>query len=163
MIKGFTCGSFDLFHAGHMLMLREIRSQVDYLIVGLQSNPSIDRRDKNTPILSVKEREILLHGCRYIDHIWIYDTESDLYEYLKQNRHQIDKRFIGQDWSGKRFTGHDLKNMEIVFNSREHTLSTTELRNRVFEAEAYKRMFGKPILCRGNTNEHTIEFNNPIT
>lgn len=133
MKKGFTCGTFDLCHAGHMLMFKECKDYCDYLIVGLHTDPTIDRYEKNKPIQTVEERKIQLEAIKYIDEIIIYDTEKDLYEILSKNKLGIDVRIIGEDWRGKPFTGHDLP-MTTIFNSRTHSYSTSALRKRVEEA-----------------------------
>lgn len=130
MKKGFTCGAFDLCHAGHILMFKECKEMCDYLIVGLQTDPSIDRPDKNKPIQTVEERLIQLEGIKYIDQIILYDTEKDLYELLRKNELGIDVRILGEDWKGKRFTGDDLP-LETIFNSRTHTYSSTALRDKI--------------------------------
>lgn len=130
MRKGFTCGAFDLCHAGHMLMFKECKTFCDYLIVGLQTDPTIDRPEKNKPIQSLEERRIQLEAVRYIDEIVIYSTEAELYELLKKNELGIDVRILGEDWKGKPFTGYDLP-LETVFNSRTHSYSTSNLRDRV--------------------------------
>lgn len=136
---GFTAGAFDLCHAGHMMMFKEAREQCDYLIIGLHSDPTIDRPDtKNKPIMSLEERKLILEGIRYIDEIVTYDTEHDLYSLLKDNTLGIDVRILGAEYKGKEFTGHDLP-MPLYFNSRDHGYSTTELRERVYEAEKAKR------------------------
>jgi glycerol-3-phosphate cytidylyltransferase len=132
MIKGFTCGAFDLTHAGHYLMFEEARKQCDYLIVGLQTDPSIDRKSKNKPVQSIKERKIQLKACRYIDKILLYKTEKDLYELLKELKPDV--RFVGMDWKGKHFTGDDLS-IKIIFNSRNHNYSTSSLRKRIYNSE----------------------------
>lgn len=137
MKKGFTCGAFDLCHAGHMLMFKECKMHCDYLIVGLQSDPTLDRQEKNKPIQSLKERKTQLEAVRYIDQVVIYDTEADLYELLSKNKLGIDVRIIGEDWKGKKFTGHDLP-LVTVFNSRTHSYSTSNLRERVAKAESLK-------------------------
>jgi glycerol-3-phosphate cytidylyltransferase len=134
---GFTCGSFDLCHAGHMLMFKECKESCDYLIVGLQTDPTIDRATKNKPIQTLEERQAQLEAIKYIDKIVIYSTEQELYDLLKKNEHGIQVRIIGEDWRGKPFTGHDLP-LEVVFNSRTHSYSTSSLRKRVFEAELEK-------------------------
>ena len=134
MIKGFTCGAFDLCHAGHMLMFKECKEHCDYLIVGLHSDPTIDRPEKNKPIQSLEERKTQLESVKYIDEVIIYDTEKNLYEILSKNPYNIDVRIIGEDWKGKPFTGYDLP-MKTVFNSRTHSYSTSNLRKRVAEAE----------------------------
>jgi|TARA_R110001583_G_scaffold10848_1_gene49772 glycerol-3-phosphate cytidylyltransferase len=131
-IRGFTCGSFDLLHAGHILMLKEIKSQCHYLIVGLQSDPSIDRNNKNSPIQSVEERRIQLDAVKYVDQIIEYDTEEELVNLLDEIRPEI--RFVGADWEGNpNLTGVDLP-IKIVYNTRDHNYSTTELRNRIFKS-----------------------------
>lgn len=109
----------------------------DYLIVGLQSDPTLDRQEKNKPIQSLKERKTQLEAVRYIDQVVIYDTEADLYELLSKNKLGIDVRIIGEDWKGKKFTGHDLP-LVTVFNSRTHSYSTSNLRERVAKAESLK-------------------------
>jgi glycerol-3-phosphate cytidylyltransferase len=128
IIKGFTCGAFDLLHAGHLIMLEEIRKQCDFLIIGLQTNPQIDRKEKNKPIESLKERKIRLQGCRYVDKIIIYRTEADLYKLLKQLKPDV--RFVGIDHKGKPFTGDDLP-IKIIYNSRSHNYSSSNLLKRI--------------------------------
>jgi len=136
---GFTAGAFDLCHAGHMLMFEEAKGQCDYLIVGLHSDPTIDRPGKkNKPIMSLKERMIILRGVKYIDEIVTYDTEADLTKMLSENTLGIDVRILGFEYKDKLYTGRDLP-IAIYFNSRDHGFSTTELRERVYEAEKAKR------------------------
>jgi len=132
---GFTCGAFDLLHAGHVLMLEETKSQCDYLIVGVQSDPSLDRLNKNKPIQFYDERIIMVKAIRHVDEVVLYDTEEDLVNLLKTI--QPDIRIVGADWAGKSFTGHELP-IPIYFNSRDHGWSTTDLRNRVYNAERKK-------------------------
>lgn len=134
MKKGFTCGAFDLCHAGHMLMFKEAKKYCDYLIVGLQTDPTLDRPDKNKPIQTLEERKIQLEAVKYIDEIVIYNTEQDLYDLLSKNTLGVDVRIVGDDWRGKQFTGYDLP-MEVAYNSRTHSYSTSALRKRVAEAE----------------------------
>jgi len=134
---GVTVGAFDLCHAGHILMFKEAREVCDYLIVGLHSDPTIDRPEKNKPVMSLEERKIILEAVRYIDEIFIYDTEARLYEILKENKYGFDVRIIGADWKGKPYTGHDLP-ITMYFNSRDHGFSTTELRRRIYEVEKEK-------------------------
>ena len=129
---GFTCGAFDLVHAGHMLMFKEAKEQCEFLIIGLQDNPNIDRPDKHKPIQSLEERKIVLMGIRYIDLIVYYKTEKDLYELLKLIQDSIDIRIVGKDWEGKKFTGYDLP-IKIYFNSRNHNYSSSELRKRIIK------------------------------
>jgi len=130
---GFTCGAFDLCHAGHVLMFKECKEHCDYLIVGLHTDPTIDRPEKNKPIQSLEERLIQLEAIKYIDKVVTYDTEKELYEILSKNPHSIDVRIIGADWKGKEFTGSDLA-MPVIFNSRTHSYSTSELRKRIVDA-----------------------------
>jgi glycerol-3-phosphate cytidylyltransferase len=133
---GFTCGAFDILHAGHILMLKEAKEQCDYLIVGLQTDPTIDRPDtKNKPIQTVDERRIQLEGCKYIDKIFIYKTEMELIDLLTFINPNI--RILGADWKGKEFTGKNLK-IKCYFNSRNHNYSSTNLRKRIYEAEKLK-------------------------
>jgi glycerol-3-phosphate cytidylyltransferase len=129
MIRGFVCGVFDLLHAGHVLLFKECKKQCDFLIVGLQTDPTLDRPTKNKPVETVEERNIRLEGCKYVDKIVIYKTEKDLYELLKKIKPDI--RFRGQDHNnGKKFTGDDLP-IKIVYTTRDHNYSSSELRSRV--------------------------------
>jgi len=125
---GFTCGQFDITHAGHYLMFQECKKFCDFLLVGLQTDASIDRKSKHKPIQSVRERLIQLRSCKYIDGVIIYETEVDLY-YLLQSM-KIDIRFLGEDWKGKRFTGDDLP-IKIKFNTRSHNYSSSNLIKRI--------------------------------
>ena len=135
MKVGFTCSCFDLFHAGHVMMLKESKTICDYLIVGLQTDPTIDREWKNKPVQSVLERFIQLDACKYVDQIVPYATEKELKDILTS--YPIDVRIIGEEYRDKQFTGHDLS-MEVYFNSRQHSFSTTELRQRVSESKKDK-------------------------
>lgn len=122
-----------------MLVFKECKNVCDYLIVGLQTDPSLDRPgEKNKPVMSVEERKIILESVKYIDEVVIYERESDLYDLLKENALGIDIRIVGADWKGKEFTGHDLP-IPVYFNTRDHGFSTTELRRRVYEQEKAKR------------------------
>jgi glycerol-3-phosphate cytidylyltransferase len=125
---GFTASAFDLLHAGHIMMLREAKTQCDYLIAGLQTDPTIDRPTKNKPVQSVVERFIQLSACRYVDEIVVYATEKDLRDILLS--YPIDVRILGEEYKGKEFTGHDIP-MEFYFNTRRHSFSTSELRERI--------------------------------
>lgn len=136
-IIGFTCGAFDLTHAGHYLMFEEARKKCDFLIVGLQVNPSIDRKNKNKPIQSTKERLIQLKACKHIDKIIIYKTEIDLFNLLKKIKPDI--RFIGMDWKRKNFTGKELP-IKVIFNSRNHNYSSSNLRKKILKAEISKKI-----------------------
>lgn len=133
-IRGFTCGAMDLLHAGHVLMLKECRAQCDYLIVGFQIDPSIDRPDKNKPIETLEERKIRLEGCRYVDEIVTYNTEVDLYNLLKKIKPDV--RFMGADWKEKENYSRDrLPEMKVVYNSRDHGYSSTNLRERILHSK----------------------------
>ena len=136
MVVGFTCGAFDLLHAGHALMLEEWKNHCDYLIVGLQKDPSIDRKNKNKPVQDYKERDIMIKSIRWIDKVVYYDTEYDLYKLLQDLAPDI--RIVGADWKGEKFTGYDLP-IKVIFNSRDHSYSTSSLRERVYQAEINKR------------------------
>jgi glycerol-3-phosphate cytidylyltransferase len=137
---GFTCSTFDLFHAGHIMMLKEAKTQCDHLIVGLQTDPTIDRPDtKNKPIQSVFERYEQLKACKYIDEILVYETEADLVNILLS--YPINVRILGQEYEDTEFTGKweciD-RCIMLYFNKREHNFSTRELRQRVIAAEINK-------------------------
>lgn len=125
---GFTCGAFDLLHAGHVLMLTEAKNQCDWLIVGLHTDPTIDRPQKNKPVQSILERYIQLKALSVVDEVIPYDTEKDLLVIL--SNYNINVRIIGEDYIGKDFTGKDLP-IPIYFNKRKHDYSTTDLRKRV--------------------------------
>jgi len=135
-IIGFTCSTFDLFHAGHVSMLAEARRKCDYLIVGLQIDPSIDRPEKNKPVQSLLERQLQVRACRYVDEIIVYNTEEELLDLLRMIH--IDVRILGEEYRTKEFTGHKLKNMNYYFNKREHSFSSSELRKRIMKAESIK-------------------------
>lgn len=138
-IVGFTCSTFDLLHAGHIAMLREAKEQCDYLICGLQTDPSIDRPEKNKPAQTLVERYTQLQAVRYVDEIIPYSTEQDLEDILKMLN--IDVRIIGQEYKSKKFTGRNIcsqRGIEIYYNKRDHRFSTSDLRNRVYGAELEK-------------------------
>ncbi len=134
---GFTASTFDLLHAGHVAMLREAKDQCDYLICGLQIDPSMDRPEKNSPIQTVVERYSQLSAIKYVDEIVVYATEQDLVDILTM--YKIDVRILGVEYKDKDFTGRDLcdtLNIDLYFNSREHRFSTSDLRKRVVFAES---------------------------
>jgi glycerol-3-phosphate cytidylyltransferase len=133
---GFTCSTFDLFHAGHIIMLEEAKRQCDFLIVGLQTDPTIDRPEKNKPVQSVFERYIQLKACKFVNEIVVYATEKELRDMLLS--YPIDVRILGQEYMDKDFTGSDL-DITCYFNKRKHSFSTTELRQRVVDAERIKK------------------------
>lgn len=127
---GFTCSAFDLLHAGHIIMLEDCKSVCDYLIVGIQSNPNLDRDYKNQPIQSLNERIVQIDAVKYVDEIFIYHTEKDLHKWLNENIHNIDIRILGSDWKNKKYTGHEL-DIPIYFHERNHNYSSTELIERI--------------------------------
>ena len=129
MKKGITFGAFDLFHAGHILMLEEARTVCDHLIVAIQTDPSLDRETKNSPVQSIEEREIQVSACRYVDEVIIYDREADLLEIL--NTLDWDVRILGDEYKDKKFTGRDKYLEKCYFNKRPHSFSSSELRERV--------------------------------
>jgi len=135
-IVGITFGSFDLCHYGHVLMFKECKEYCDFLIVGVQSDPSIDRPEKNTPIQSHEERIGIVESIKYVDRVIPYGTESDLIQVLQDVNPDV--RILGADHQGTSFTGYDLP-IKCIFNSRDHGYSTSELRNRVFLAEKLKK------------------------
>ena len=131
---GITFSTFDLFHAGHVKMLEEAKYLCDYLIVGLQTDPTIDRSTKNKPIQSLVERYIQVKACKFVDEIVPYSTESELLEILQSFK--IDLRIIGEDYLEKDFTGKQFcieNNIEIYYNSRKHNFSSTSLRIKIKE------------------------------
>lgn len=132
MIVGFTASAFDLLHAGHVQMLREAREQCDYLICGLQMDPTIDRPDKNAPVQTVVERYTQLKAISYVDEIIPYLTESDLCDILSM--YHIDIRILGVEYKEKDFSGKDIcrkRGIDLYFNKRDHRFSTSDLRKRV--------------------------------
>ena len=134
MKTGFTCSTFDLLHAGHIEMLREAKSTCDHLIVGLQVDPSIDRKEKNSPIQSLVERYAQLDAVKYVDEIVPYATERDLEDILSM--YPIKIRVLGEEYRTKDFTGKEIcksRDIQIYFNKRDHRFSTTDLRKRVCE------------------------------
>ena len=133
---GFTCSSFDLLHAGHVLMLEEARQQCDYLIIGLQTDPTIDRATKNKPVQTIVERYLQLRGSKYVDEVIPYSTEQDLEDILSGMH--IDIRILGVEYRDKDFTGRDIckkRDIDIYFNERDHRFSTSDLRKRTCLAE----------------------------
>ena len=129
---GFTCGAFDILHVGHVRMLKEARENCEYLIVGIQSDPSIDRPQKNKPVQSFEERIEMVSSMKYVDEVVIYTTEESLYKLLQKLNPDV--RIIGEDWKNKKYTGWDLP-IKMHFNTRKHSFSTSELRNRIYQAE----------------------------
>tara|TARA_Y100001958_G_C21246873_1_gene577686 strand:+ start:3093 stop:3509 length:417 start_codon:yes stop_codon:yes gene_type:complete len=129
---GITCSSFDLFHAGHVKMLEEAKQHCGFLICALQTDPSIDRPEKNKPKQSIVERYIQVEACKYVDQIVPYTTEKDLEDIFLSFR--LDVRIIGEEYKDKHFTAKDIckdRGIEIIYNSRAHDWSSSELRNRI--------------------------------
>ena len=139
---GITFSTFDMLHAGHIAMLSEAKNHCDYLICGLQTDPTIDRPEtKNHPIQSVVERKIQLAACRYVDEVVVYQTEQDLVDLLLIL--PLDVRVLGVEYQDKDFTGqHEcyMRNIEIVYNGRDHSFSSSSLRKRVVAAEVEKEL-----------------------
>ena len=134
---GFTCSTFDLLHAGHITMLEEAKHHCDFLIVGLQNDPTLDRPEKNAPVQTIVERQIQLAAVKYVDEIVIYNTEQDLIDLLLTL--PIDVRILGEEYKSKDFTGKDIakqRGSKIVYNGRDHSFSSTSLRKRVNHAES---------------------------
>jgi glycerol-3-phosphate cytidylyltransferase len=138
---GFNCSSFDLFHAGHVTMLKMEKEMCDYLKVALQVDPTIDRPGvKNKPVQSVYERHVQLQACKYVDEILVYETEEDLLNLIQTQTIHI--RFLSEEYVDRDFTGkqycidHDI---ELFYHLRKHKYSSTEIRNRVYDLEKKKR------------------------
>ena len=142
---GITFSTFDMLHAGHIAMLSEAKNHCDYLICGLQTDPTIDRSDtKNKPVQSIVERQIQLAACRYVDEVVVYQTEQDLVDLLLIL--PIDVRILGVEYEDKEFTGKSecyCRGIECIFNGRDHSFSSSSLRKRVAEAETFK-ILNKP-------------------
>ena len=142
---GIVFSAFDMFHAGHIAMLSEAKNHCDYLICGLQTDPTIDRPEtKNAPIQSIVERQIQLAACRYVDEVVVYQTEQDLVDLLLIL--PVDVRILGVEYCDKDFTGREagaLRGIELVFNGRDHSFSSSSLRRRVVAAESYKALSQK--------------------
>lgn len=139
---GITFSTFDMLHAGHIAMLAEAKNHCDYLICGLQTDPTIDRPGiKNAPVQSIVERQLQLAACRYVDEVVVYQTEQDLVDLLLIL--PLDVRILGVEYQDKEFSGqHECyqRNIEIIFNGRDHSFSSSSLRKRVVEAETFKSL-----------------------
>jgi glycerol-3-phosphate cytidylyltransferase len=137
---GFTASTFDLLHAGHVQMLREAKEQCDYLICGLQFDPSVDRPGKNPPVQTVVERYTQLKAVSYVDEIIPYGSEKDLEDILSM--YQIDVKIMGEEYREQDFTGKDIckkRGIQLYFNKRDHRFSSSDLRKRVAEREKSKK------------------------
>ena len=129
---GFTCSTFDLLHAGHVQMLREAKQQCEYLVCGLQIDPTTDRKEKNKPLQNVVERYTQLKAVRYVDEIIPYSTERELIDILELYTFHV--RILGEEYRYKEFTGKEIcqeKDIELYFNNRAHRFSSTHLRNSI--------------------------------
>jgi glycerol-3-phosphate cytidylyltransferase len=137
---GITFSTFDMLHAGHIAMLSEAKNHCDYLICGLQTDPTIDRpTEKNPPVQSIVERQIQLAACRSVDEVVVYQTEEDLVDLLLIL--PVDVRILGVEYEHQNFTGRDegtMRGIELVFNGRDHSFSSSNLRRRVAAAESHK-------------------------
>ena len=132
---GFTCSCLDLLHCGHCIMLEDCKNQCDILIVGLQTDPTLDRKTKNKPVQSFEERQIMINSIKFVDDVIEYSTEAELEELLKLLNPDV--RIIGSDWRGKNYTGYLLP-ITIHWHERNHSWSTSGLRERVYENEKIK-------------------------
>jgi glycerol-3-phosphate cytidylyltransferase len=134
---GITFSTFDMLHAGHIAMLSEAKNHCDYLIAGLQTDPTIDRPNtKNHPVQSIVERQIQLAACRYVDEVVVYQTEEDLIDLLLIL--PVDVRILGVEYQGMEFSGRaecQTRNIDLIFNGRDHSFSSSSLRRRVAKAE----------------------------
>ena len=139
MKVGITFSTFDLLHAGHIQMLREAKEQCDYLICGLQLDPSLDRPEKNSPVQTIVERYTQLAGVKYVDEIIPYASEKDVEDILTM--YHIDVRILGDEYKEKDFTGKDIckkRGIQLYFNKRDHRFSSSDLRRRVAERQQEK-------------------------
>jgi len=137
---GITCSTFDLLHAGHIIMLEECKKYCDYLICALQVDPSVDRPEKNKPIQSLVERYIQLDAVQYVDKIIPYNNEEELKTIFSSL--DIDVRIIGEEYKDQNFTAKDIcmkRNIRFVYNKRDHDFSTSSLRKRIYDQESTKR------------------------
>jgi glycerol-3-phosphate cytidylyltransferase len=159
---GFTCSTFDLFHAGHVAMLKEAKRKCDYLIVGLQTDPTIDRPlEKNKPIQSVFERFVQIDACKYVDEIVVYSTEKELIDIFLS--YPIDVRILGIEYKDRDFTGKTEclnRGIDFYFNDRKHSFSTTELRKRVFDAEYVRQTKAYKVIDKSPNIQYTKDFDN---
>ena len=137
---GITCSTFDLLHAGHIIMLDECKKYCDYLVCALQVDPTIDRKEKNKPAQTLVERYIQLDAVQYVDKIIPYNTEEELITIFSSL--DLDVRIIGEEYKDTQFTGKDVclkRGIKIIYNKRDHDFSTTNLRQRIYNQESTKR------------------------
>lgn len=136
MKTGIVTSTFDLLHAGHVMMIREAKGQCDYLIAALQVDPTIDRPEKNKPVQTLVERYVQLSAVKYVDEIVCYQTEKDLEDILEM--FPLDVRILGEEYKNKDFTGRDIckrRGIDLYFNKRDHRFSSSDLRKRVHQRE----------------------------
>lgn len=153
---GITCSTFDLFHAGHVIMLEEAKRQCDYLIAAIQVDPTLDRPlSKNKPVQSIIERQIQVSSCKHVDEIIVYSTEKELEDIFMAL--PIDVRILGEEYKDTEFTGKEIcikRGIEFYYNKRDHFFSSSDLRQRVYEAESKKR--GKEWQGNNTTNVSNV-------
>lgn len=133
---GIVFSQFDIIHAGHIAMLAEAKQHCDYLIAGLQNNAQWDRSEKNAPVQSIVERQIQLSAVRFVDEIIVYNTEKDLEDILLTI--PVDVRILGEEYTNQEFTGKNIcerRGIQIIFNSRDHDFSSSDLRKRIAQTE----------------------------
>ena len=133
---GITASAFDLLHAGHITMLREAKSQCDYLICALHVDPSLDRKEKNRPIQNVVERYTQLSAVKYVDEVVPYLYEHELKDILEM--YNPDVRILGEEYKDLDFTGRDVCDklgIELYFNGRNHRFASSELRARIYDRQ----------------------------
>jgi glycerol-3-phosphate cytidylyltransferase len=163
MKVGITASCFDLFHAGHVLMLEEASSICDWLIVALQTDPSLDRPEKSKPIQSVYERFVQVSACKYVDEVVVYDTEADLLNVLQSRK--IDVRILGEEYMNKEFTGKHLDLFEHVYNKRRHSYSSSELKQRIverYEGKSLKQEYCSDMNTMNSTMNSHLNYKKPI-
>lgn len=136
-VVGFTASTFDLMHAGHVIMLQEAKTECDYLIVGLLTDPTRDRPNKNYPIQTSWERWIQAQALEAVDRVIPFDTEEDLENMIKILKPDV--RFVGKEYEGQKHTGWDIKTTKIIYNERSHNYGSTQLREKIFEQESQKK------------------------
>jgi glycerol-3-phosphate cytidylyltransferase len=139
-IVGITCSTFDLLHAGHVIMLEECKKYCDYLICALQVDPTIDRPQKNKPIQSLVERYLQLDAVKHVDKIIPYNTEEELITIFSSL--DLDVRIIGEEYKDSDFTAKNIclkRGIKLVYNKRDHDFSSSSLRERIYEQESNKR------------------------
>ena len=157
---GITFSTFDMLHAGHIAMLSESKNHCDYLICGLQTDPTIDRPDtKNRPVQSIVERQIQLAACRYVDEVVVYQTEQDLVDLLLIL--PVDVRILGVEYEDKDFTGKKecyQRDIEVIFNGRDHSFSSSSLRKRVAQAESVRIIKNEPAESDLNLSTKSLDW-----